>query len=152
MVCIWYVMVCSSWRKRLSYRVVKQVNFLEMATNQICRHFKYGYCRFLNNCRNQHIPEICNKEDCNMSLCSERHPRRCKYFFKFHRCKFGDFCMYSHGSMESSAPRKMEVKALATKVEDLEKEIMNMKNERDRLSVSITKVNWQKPLRWLALY
>ena len=34
----------------------------------------------------------------------------------------------------------MEVKALATKVGCLEKEIMNMKNERDRLSVSITKL------------
>ena len=62
-----------------------------------------------------------------MSLCSERHPRRCKYFFEYQRCKFGDFCMYSHDSMGCTAPLKMEMKALATKVGDLEKEIMNMK-------------------------
>ena len=35
--------------------------------------------------------------------------------------------MYSHDSMGSTAPLKMEMKALATKVGDLEKEIMNMK-------------------------
>ena len=42
--------------------------------------------------------------------------------------------MYSHDSMGSSAPLYLKVKALATKVGDLEKEIMN------RLSVSITKL------------
>ena len=44
--------------------------------------------------------------------------------------------------MGSTAPLKMEVKALATKVGDLEKEIMNMKTCVSAIQSQFTAVSW----------
>ena len=67
-----------------------------MAIENICKFFKYGYCKFSDRCRHRHIQAICEIEECDSSNCSLRHPRACKFFLNYGRCKFGDYCLYKH--------------------------------------------------------
>ena len=46
----------------------------------VCKHFKYGFCKFGEKCNKQHLKEICQTEDCNLKTCSKRHPKICKFF------------------------------------------------------------------------
>ena len=110
-----------------------------MSAINTCRHFKYGYCRFTNRCRLQHSSKICEKEDCNVNLCQDRHPRTCKFFAEYGRCKFGEFCLYSH-NVKNLTVHEKEINALRVKVKDLEEEIGIMKVERDVVSNRLLEV------------
>ena len=46
------------------------------------------------------MKEECKEKTCRNSKCQFRHRRVCKYFEKFGRCKFGDFCEYRHRKPE----------------------------------------------------
>ena len=67
-----------------------------MAYPQICVYHKYGYCKFQNSCRNTHEQELCDIENCDGKICDKRHPKPCRYFQNYGRCKFNP-CSYSHG-------------------------------------------------------
>ena len=62
----------------------------------VCRHFKFGHCKFGQLCRNQHVATVCSKIQCDIDTCPHRHPQPCRYFINFGRCKFSP-CSYSHG-------------------------------------------------------
>ena len=64
-----------------------------MAT--VCQHFKFGYCKFRDNCRQEHVKEICENYDCHAYSCRLRHPQTCRYWEKYKRCKF-DPCAFAH--------------------------------------------------------
>ena len=64
-----------------------------MAT--VCQHFKFGYCKFRDNCRQEHVKEICSNYDCDVHSCRLRHPQTCRYREKYRRCKF-DPCAFAH--------------------------------------------------------
>ena len=46
----------------------------------VCKHFKFGFCKFGEKCKKQHLKEICQTEDCNLKTCNKRHPKICKFF------------------------------------------------------------------------
>ena len=56
-----------------------------------------------------------------MDRFSLRHPRECKYFREYNRCKFGSFCFYRH-----------EIK-IDIQNEKLENEIKQMKEKQKEL-------------------
>ena len=62
----------------------------------ICKHYQKGFCKFLDNCRKQHIKESCPNENCSSTSCNKRHPRVCNFFTSFRTCKFGDNCACNH--------------------------------------------------------
>ena len=63
-----------------------------MAPEDILNYHKYRHCKFSETCRKFHSKENCEKNnDCETFKCLKRHPRSCRYFEKFRRCKFGDF-------------------------------------------------------------
>ena len=68
----------------------------DVTVQVVCRFHQFGYCRFQERCRRKHINETCENENCSSRECPKRHPRICKYFREFNRCKFGDFCNYRH--------------------------------------------------------
>ena len=68
---------------------------LKMVTNMVCLHNKFGFCKFGHMCHKRHIDDIC-QENCFLQDCQKRHPRPCKYFVHFNRCKFGENCKYKH--------------------------------------------------------
>ena len=65
-------------------------------TQNVCRYYKFGYCKFGNQCRNLHVEELCDIKQCDISKCDKRHPRPCKFFMDYGRCKFSDYCKYKH--------------------------------------------------------
>ena len=46
-------------------------------------------------CRNRHENKICENSSCEIFSCSERHPRECRYFKEYNRCKFNP-CNFKH--------------------------------------------------------
>ena len=67
-----------------------------MAGDKLCLHNKFGFCKHGDKCRKEHVQEICQDNECNQSECRRRHPKECKYFKLYKRCKFNDFCAFSH--------------------------------------------------------
>merc|ERR1719319_1209158 len=69
----------------------------------------------------KHENEICEnsvRNVCTNQSCRKRHPRECRYFVQFGRCKLGEACAYSHAGGSKNH-----------KVEKLEKEVKEMKEE-----------------------
>ena len=74
--------------------------FTKMAAAQIvCSFNKFGYCKFRNNCRKMHVNEHCENELCEIRTCRLRHPKPCRYFRDFRRCKFSN-CKFKHIVLE----------------------------------------------------
>ena len=84
--------------------------------SNICNHHKYGFCKFSDRCRKKHIDEICLENNCEIKMCLKRHPRPCKFFDLYQKCKFGTFCAFKH----CESIQAKELKNLKSKVEDLE--------------------------------
>ena len=103
-----------------------------MAVSQVCIYFKYGHCKYKNKCRNNHIEDLCDTDNCDGRSCDKRHPKACRYFEIFGRCKYNP-CSYSHvaGSL------------VHDKLGNLESLINVMKHEIDVLKQSL-KMNEEK--------
>ena len=63
-----------------------------MAQGNVCSFNKYGFCKFRLNCRRQHVMKKCEQ----LSYCSFRHPRGCRYLIENGFCKFGEWCLFEH--------------------------------------------------------
>ena len=87
---------------------------------RICAHFKTGFCKHRENCRNLHVTEICNKVNCDRT-CQNRHPHVCRYFSLWGRCKFNDSCAYLHqlASDPVLLTLQEEIQSLKRKVEEM---------------------------------
>ena len=85
-----------------------------MATQNVCSFFKYGYCKHGKFCRSYHESEICDKKECDVFLCTFRHPIICKFYKKYKRCKF-DPCAYKHEDTENII-EMLQKECLATNV------------------------------------
>ena len=46
-------------------------------------------------CKNLHVDEICENSSCLITSCNRRHPRECRYFREYNRCKF-TLCKFNH--------------------------------------------------------
>jgi len=66
-----------------------------MATQNVCNHNKFGYCKYKDMCRNMHVDQKCENTSCDISMCIQRHPVQCKFFRDYNRCKF-DPCKFEH--------------------------------------------------------
>ena len=107
-------------------------------SEKVCNHFKFGHCRFMEKCTKKHINEVCNIADCNTSSCDKRHPKICRYFVHFNRCKFGSFCNYLH-----MPPLATVLKSQEVKIRSLETELLQMKQEKIGLECSSSKLAQQ---------
>ena len=76
-----------------------------------------------------HVNEICTENDCEVKSCLKRHPRLCRYYEKFHSCKFEDRCSFSHKILD----HRSELLDLKAKVINLE----TMKAAQDEVIVNI---------------
>ena len=87
-----------------------------MAQENVCRYYKFGHCKFLEKCRFMHISERCQNPECEIKSCNLRHPKICKFFRDYNRCKFGEWCSFDHRNYKSD-------KDIHEKLENLEKAI-----------------------------
>ena len=66
-----------------------------MAAQTVCLFNKYGFCKFKERCLKLHIDDNCADSSCNTSSCNRRHPKECRYYRRYRRCKF-DPCKFLH--------------------------------------------------------
>ena len=41
-----------------------------MVTQNVCRYFKFGHCKFGNKCRLMHVKEMCENFSCDANACN----------------------------------------------------------------------------------
>ena len=69
---------------------------MAIENESVCFFNKYGFCKFRSTCRKYHNMEICLKNGCEVIKCSLRHPKICRFFRDYNRCKFGEWCCFRH--------------------------------------------------------
>ena len=93
-----------------------------MATQNVCKFFKFGYCKHREFCRRHHEKKICETPECDISKCIFRHPKPCKYFRDYGQCKF-DPCMFLHVEHVKDS----QIDQLKQENETILKDIANLK-------------------------
>ena len=132
----------------------------------------YGHRKFGVNCRRFHIKEVCESEDCDSTKCSKRHPRKCRFYESCGRCKFTEFCSYSHKTTKLSVQKifmedmktrletlekdmkekDVTIKALKTKIEETQKETKKVEPNFTEILESVTKAILEKATEFFFFY
>ena len=109
-------------------------------TQAICFKNKFGYCRYSDSCRFKHVTIVCDDGQCQIQNCEKRHPKICRYYRDYRRCKFTIGCKYKHENpydffhklekeidkIKKNNPinaKESHIKLLEDKLETLEKKI-----------------------------
>ena len=97
-----------------------------MATEeQVCKYHLSGFCKYKSTCKNLHVTDICLNKSCNSSkICLLRHPRMCKFYFNYGRCKFGSDCAYLHNHFMEDQSSDISL---------LQRDLVNVKNQIKKL-------------------
>ena len=98
-----------------------------MAAQNVCRYYQFGFCKFTDRCRFQHVEEICRNPSCEIRGCSLRHPKVCKFFRDYNRCKFGEWCCFKHITNNTNID-EISTEKIRKEIESLQK-IINDKDE-----------------------
>ena len=99
-----------------------------MSPENVCIHFKYGYCKYKSNCKMNHVTEECKSESCSSENCPKRHPKSCFYWTNFGNCKLGGRCAYKHVKSKECERLEMKMNDLiekCNKKDDVIKELLN---------------------------
>ena len=103
-----------------------------MATIEtICKFNQTGFCKFLSHCRNQHVMDIYPTNQCKDMHCVLRHPRTCKFFSNFGRCKFDEECAYLHNSRNQTID--LEIRELESELRKTKTKIKELENIQERM-------------------
>ena len=89
-----------------------------------------------------HISELCKNPKCEIKNCKLRHPKKCKFFRDYNRCKFGEWCFFSHETIENRLILDDIANNLNEKHETIEKKIENIDkklSELETMELEITK-------------
>ena len=105
-----------------------------MTQEDVCKFNKFGFCKFGNTCFKKHDNRKCEKKDCNIWKCSQRHPKMCRYFSEFKMCKFGDFCRFSHDPFANDKNIK-EIDEIKEKIRCLKQVIEEKDTEINKIMV-----------------
>ena len=89
----------------------------------VCRHFKFGYCKYKNTCRLHHVQEVCDSKSCDVESCNKRHPKVCRYWREYGRCKFSEFCSYRHVTSSCGNCHENEI------LEELRNKLVNIESK-----------------------
>ena len=118
-----------------------------MSVKIVCVHFQFGFCKYGERCSKKHEATRCDDQQCDERNCSKRHPRECKYFRAYKRCKFGEDCFYDHIDQNDTVLE--ELKLIRAKLEIVEKEIeernLDIKRSLQILQNSINLLNNLNP-------
>ena len=116
-----------------------------MANKCLCLFNKFGYCKYLDTCRKQHTKDICEIPQCEVTKCFKRHPRTCRFYQEYGRCKFGEDCYYRHNKNETNSKIVEELEKVKEKSEhnkaEADAEIECLKNKVAVLERKLEEVN-----------
>ena len=108
--------------------------------DEICLYGKFGYCKFKEECKRQHLSTECEDLDnCkSIKICKKRHPKSCKKHV-FGKCRFGESCAYKHHKpaenkdheelKDKMAVLEKVMHAMTRKVLSLESEVEKLKKK-----------------------
>ena len=97
-----------------------------MATQNVCKWNKYGYCKHGDMCRKLHVNDICENSSCKIICCLKRHPKHCKFYANYKRCKF-DPCAFLHvENMNSFEYLKKENENILLKINDIDNSLKSL--------------------------
>ena len=99
----------------------------------LCKHFKFGYCKFGEKCQKRHLKETCQTSDCNSKNCNKRHPKICKFFSLNQVCKFGDACCYKHKLNATHSSLLEEISVLHAMISSMKDFIQALEDDILRL-------------------
>ena len=105
-----------------------------MATQYVCYHNKYGYCKYKEECRKRHVNLICDDPACDIRSCESRHPKNCKFYIQYGRCKF-DPCAFLHVENNNN------IQDLKKENEQILKQIENMDTKIKEIDKKIAEQN-----------
>ena len=98
-----------------------------MSGENVCKHFKVGFCKYGFKCRHKHIEEECKERACNKK-CTKRHIKTCRYG---PRCKRKNECQFKHYEKDNNNTNilqdKFEVEKLKKEVSELKKKLEESK-------------------------
>ena len=105
--------------------------------DNVCKFFKFGYCKHGDACRKLHLKEVCESTD----NCRKRHPALCRYFSNYGRCKF-HLCAYKH--IRNETERKIDVlegklEQTNSKLQKILEILLSLKSEEARNDVKDVK-------------
>ena len=89
-------------------------------TQNVCKYEKFGFCKERDSCPRFHPRVLCDKDSCDVTSCTKRHPMPCRNFTKG-ECRFGNVCKFDHRKQKS-------MKDLEDKNDNLEKELKHLKS------------------------
>ena len=101
------------------------------------------YCKFQQHCQKQQVNVDCpDIPNCNNDLCFKRHPKACKNYAKYKKCRFQQ-CAYSHkNNLYQSKVEKLEKVGheLKLEVEELKKNKTDTNNKFTILSEQVFEI------------
>ena len=75
---------------------------IENKKTKVCRYFNRGHCKYKNKCRFVHSQNICEAylkgDKCEGKICTDRHPKKCKWMETSGGCRRNSDCDYLHVS------------------------------------------------------
>ena len=84
---------------------------------------------------------MCENRFCEVSLCSLRHPKICRYYREYKRCKFNP-CAYKHEDDEKTIDTLMkENKTMSEKIEQIVLDIKILTEKEKKFEDIIQKLN-----------
>ena len=105
-----------------------------MAAPILCLFNKFGYCKFGETCKKNHINKICDESSCEIETCKQRHPKVCKYFRNYGRCKFSP-CAFKHEvPVNHNSKLEKDIEDLTAKIQALEKIIVIKEKQIDEIT------------------
>ena len=117
-----------------------------MATQSVCLYNKFGYCKHKELCRKQHVNGICENVSCEISVCRSRHPKTCKWYREFGKCKF-DPCAFKHVENNSVEKLTEENREILYKLSVVEKALKALQEEENEVTESIKKATNEETIK-----
>ena len=109
-------------------------------TQNVCPFNKFGYCKHKDMCRKLHINELCENNTCDFSLCKFRHPKTCKWYWEYGRCKFNP-CAFKHiENINSEENVKLESEKIMLKLRNVETALKALEEEESETKKTINQL------------
>ena len=107
-----------------------------MTQAEVCFKFKFGFCKYSERCKYRHVTLVCDDYKCDVVNCEKRHPKICRFYRDYNRCKFTVGCMYKHENkyeIFEKIEKKLENVKCNHDGKDLEKITNNVEEKLERM-------------------
>ena len=79
------------------------------------------------------LKTICEEDKCEIQSCNKRHPKSCRFYEMFQRCKFGEYCSFKH---VETAVKDVDEKCL----EEIKDQLMKLEEKIDQRDLEIKRL------------